>query len=347
MAAKRKAKVRANAKANANSKATAKVGVAAKANVKSEATAKPHLEYAKTPRLNVAYHSWGDPGGEPVVLVHGFPDDAQGWRAVAEDLATRGYYALAPYLRGYGETRFLSEKTPRTAQQSELANDLNDFLLAMAIPKASVIGHDWGARAGEGLAVLHPERVRSLTVLNGYLLYNILANQAPGLAVRESPNWYQWYFQTERGRRGVERYRREIGRLLWTQWSPSWKFSVEQFDSVADSWENPDFANIVIHAYRHRYGNAPTNQEFAGDELLLQTLPQVPVPSVVLFGEQDPLEPPEDWAKQKQRWPDDTRHLAVANAGHFMQHEQPEIVVAEFLRLEERVRAKRKPAVAG
>src|ERR1700733_1306225 len=206
MATKRKAKVRANEKMNAHANATAKVGVAAKANVKSGATAKAHLEFVKTPRLNVAYHGWGDPGGEPVVLVHGFPDDAQGWRDVAEDLAARGYYALAPYLRGYGETRFLSEKTPRTAQQSELANDLNDFLLAMAIPKASVIGHDWGARAGAGLAGLHPERVRSLTVLNGYLLYNILGNQAPGLPIRESSTWYQWYFNTARGVRGLERY---------------------------------------------------------------------------------------------------------------------------------------------
>ena len=351
MVKKRKANPKASAKANVNAQARAKVSAVAKANAKVTAatkpTAKARVEFVKTARLKVAYHSWGDPGGEPVVLVHGFPDDAQGWRAVAEDLAGRGYYALAPYLRGYGETRFLSEKTPRTAQQSELANDLNDFLLAMAIPKASVIVHDWGARAGEGLAILHPERVRSLTVLSGYILYNILANQTPRLPARESPNWYQWYFQTERGRHGVERYRREIGRLLWTQWSPLWKFSVEQFESAADSWENPDFANIVIHAYRHPYGNAPTNQEFAEDELVLQTLPQVRVPSVVLFGEQDPLRPPEDWEKQKQRWPDDTRHVAVANAGHFMQHEQPEIVVAEFMRLEERVRGKKKVAGAG
>ncbi len=220
------------------------------------------------------------------------------------------------------------------------------FLLAMAIPKASIIGHDWGARAAAGLAILHPQRVRSLTVLNGYLLYNFLANEAPGLPVREAPTWYQWYFNTERGVRGLERYRREIGRLLWTQWSPSWKFSVEEFESVAESWENPDFVKITIHSYRHRYGNAPTNQEFAEAELILQTLPQVPVPSVVLFGEEDPMEPPEDWEKQKQRWPDDTRHLVVANAGHFMQHEQPEIVVAEFLRLEESVRGKKKSAGA-
>jgi pimeloyl-ACP methyl ester carboxylesterase len=357
MATKRRAKVKTSAKtksnvsakvnSKANAHAHAKLSAAAETKSKSKATAKAPVEFVKMRQLKVAYHSWGDPGGQPVVLVHGFPDDAQGWSAVAGYLAGQGYYALAPYLRGYGETRFLSEKTPRTAQQSELANDLNDFLLAMAIPKASVIGHDWGSRAAEGLAILHPERVRSLTVLNGYLLCNILANQAPGLPIRESPTWYQWYFNTERGVRGLERYRREIGRLLWTQWSPSWKFSVQQFESVADSWENPDFVKIVIHSYRHRYGNAPTNQEFAEAELILQTLPQVRVPSVVLFGEEDPMEPPEDWEKQKQRWPEDARHLVVANAGHFMQHEQPEIVVAEFLRWEERVRARKKSAGAG
>ncbi|MGB8540847.1 MAG: alpha/beta hydrolase [Candidatus Acidiferrales bacterium] len=350
MATKRRAKIKASAKTKPNADAKAKVSAGSEANTRNTATtkptAKPHVEFVKTPRLKVAYHAWGDPGGKPAVLVHGFPDDAQGWRAVAEDLAGRGYYALAPYLRGYGETRFLSEKAPRTAQQSELANDLKEFLEAMAIPRAAVIGHDWGARVAAGLAALHPERVSSLTVLNGYLLYNFLANQEPGLPIRESPAWYQWYFNTERGARGLERYRREIGRLLWTQWSPSWKFSVEEFESVADSWENPDFVKIVVHSYRHRYGNAPTNQEFAEDELVLQTLPQVPVPSVVLFGEEDPMEPPEDWEKQKQRWPEDTRHLVVANAGHFMQHEQPEIVVAEFVRLQERVGAKKKVAGA-
>jgi pimeloyl-ACP methyl ester carboxylesterase len=293
------------------------------------------LDFVNTRSLRIAYHQWGNPAGRPVVLVHGFPDDAQGWNLVAEDLAERGYYALAPYLRGYGQTRFLSEATSRTAQQSELANDLKDFLDAMAIRKASVIGHDWGARAAAGLAILHPERVASLTVLNGYLLYNIEANQQPGLPIRESPTWYQWYFNTERGVRGLERYRREIGRLLWTQWSPSWRFNARKFESVAESWENPDFVKIVIHSYRHRYGNSPTNPEFAEAEAVLQTLPQVHVPSVVLFGEDDPMEPPEDWETQKQRWPNDTRHLAVANAGHFMQHEQPEVVVAEFLRLEE------------
>src|ERR1700728_907635 len=342
-----KANLKVNAKATTKSKTRVAANAGARTDAKTDANVRASVEFVKTPRWTVAYHAWGDPGGEPVVLVHGFPDDAQGWRAVAESLAGRGYYALAPYLRGYGETRFLSEKTPRTAQQSELANDLKEFLEALAIPRAAVIGHDWGARAAAGLTVLHPERVRSLTVLTGYLLYNILANQAPGLPIRESPTWYQWYFNTDRGVRGLERYRREIGRLLWTQWSPSWKFSGAQFESVADSWENSDFVKIVVHSYRHRYGNAPTNQEFAEDELVLQTLPQVRVPSVVLFGEEDPMEPPQDWEKQKQRWPEDTRHLVVANAGHFMQHEQPEIVVGEFLRLEERARGKKKVAGAG
>ena len=293
------------------------------------------LDFVNTRSLRIAFHQWGNLAGRPVVLVHGFPDDAQGWNPVAEDLAERGYYALAPYLRGYGQTRFLSDTSSRTAQQSELANDLKDFLDAIAIRKASVIGHDWGARAAAGLAILHPERVASLTVLNGYLLYNVEANQQPGLPIRESPTWYQWYFNTERGVRGLERYRREIGRLLWTQWSPSWRFNARKFEGVAESWENPDFVKLVIHSYRHRYGNSPTNPEFADAEAVLQTLPQVHVPSVVLFGEDDPMEPPEDWEGQKQRWPNDTRHLAVANAGHFMQHEQPEVVVAEFLRLEE------------
>ncbi len=140
MVKKRKANAKVSAKAvvKANAREKSQGDTVGKANVKSAATVKPkkaHVDFVKTPRLKVAYHSWGDPGGAPVVLVHGFPDDAQGWRAVAEDLAGRGYYALAPYLRGYGETRFLSEKTPRTAQQSELANDLNDFSVGDGDPE--------------------------------------------------------------------------------------------------------------------------------------------------------------------------------------------------------------------
>lgn len=292
------------------------------------------LHFLTTRLLKVAYHAWGNPDGKPVVLVHGYPDDAQGWQAVGEILASRGYYALAPYLRGYGASSFLSESTPRTAQQSDLAKDLADFLDALAIPTTALIGHDWGARATGGLAVLQPERVRSLTALNGYLLYNSELNKTPSSPEREWPLWYQWYFQTERGYRGLEEHRSEIGRLLWQQWSPSWKFSEHEFERAAESWQNPDFTRIVIHSYRHRYGNAPTNPNQADAEHLLQQLPEIRVPSIVLFGEEDPIQPPAGWDKQKQLWPPGTQHVVIRGAGHFMQHEQPQAVGEAFLTLE-------------
>jgi pimeloyl-ACP methyl ester carboxylesterase len=287
--------------------------------------------------LKLAYHAWGDAGGKPVVLVHGFPDDAQGWQPVAELLAARGYYAIAPYLRGYGATSFLSEATPRTAQQSDLATDLGDFLDAMKIQKASLIGHDWGVRATSGFAILHPERVLSLTVLTGYLIYNSELSNQPLAPERESPLWYQWYFQTERGSRALNDYRREIGRLLWTQWSPSWKFSELQFERVAESWRNPDFVSIVLHSYRHRYGNAPTNPAQSDVERILQTRPKILVPSAVLFGEEDPLQVPQDWAKQEHLWPPHTPHTVIGSAGHFMHHEKPQAVAEAFLALEHRL----------
>jgi pimeloyl-ACP methyl ester carboxylesterase len=241
---------------------------------------------------------------------------------------------VAPYLRGYGKTTFLSPDTPRTAQQSDLAMDALHFLDALGLAQASVLGHDWGARAACGLAALYPTRVRSLTALTGYLLYDTEAGKKPAPPERENPLWYQWYFQTERGRRGLAEFRREIGERLWRQWSPSWRFSRWDFTRVAASWDTPDFVDVVIHSYRHRHGNAETNASLADIEAVLQQKPAITVPSVVLLGRQDPLQVPEDWRKQAHLWPRATRCLVMKKAGHFMHHEKPKAVVEAFLELE-------------
>ena len=164
---------------------------------------------------------------------------------------------LVPYLRGYGPTRFLDPATPRSGQQAALGADLRDFMDALGIRQAVLAGYDWGGRAACIVAALWPDRVQGLVSINGYNIQDIAAAAQPAPADQELRYWYQWYFHTERGRAGLTRNRREICRLLWRLWSPNWHFDDATFAATAASFDNPDFVDVVIQSYRHRYGNAP------------------------------------------------------------------------------------------
>jgi pimeloyl-ACP methyl ester carboxylesterase len=202
----------------------------------------------RTPTLEIGYEEWGDAGGAPVVLLHGFPDDAHAWDAVAPPLTARGCRVLAPYLRGYGPTRFLDPAAPRMAQQAAIGQDLLDFMAALKLPPAALAGYDWGGRAACIAAILAPARVRALVTIGGYNVQNTLAPPRPAAAEDERGYWYQWYFNTERGRVGLEQNRREICRLLWRDWSPGWRFDDATFERAADAFDNPDFVPVVIHS---------------------------------------------------------------------------------------------------
>src|SRR5688572_29062944 len=179
----------------------------------------------RTPLLEIAYEEHGDPAAPPVILLHGFPDDVRVWDEVAPPLAAAGHRVLVPYLRGYGPTRFLDAATPRMAQQAAIGQDLLDFMAALRLDRAALAGYDWGGRAACIASILAPERVRALVTVCGYNVQNTLAPSRPGSAAEERAYWYQWYFNTERGRAGLEANRRDIARLLWREWSsPSWGF---------------------------------------------------------------------------------------------------------------------------
>src|SRR2546426_3387376 len=203
-------------------------------------SAMPNTLTVRTPTLEIAYEAHGREGGVPVVLLHGFPDDARAFDAVAPPLASAGYRVLVPYLRGYGPTRFLDAAEPRMAQQAAIGQDLLDFMDALGIPGAGLAGYDWGGRAACIAAILAPERVRALVTIGGFNMQNTPAPPPPPPPPPGRADRYTWAFHTERGRLGLGKNRPEICRLLWGEWAPSGQFDQATFDPTAASFDNPD-----------------------------------------------------------------------------------------------------------
>jgi pimeloyl-ACP methyl ester carboxylesterase len=293
----------------------------------------PSYLTVRSPTLEIGYEAYGDATGFPIVLLHGFPDDALAWDAVASSLAAAGYRVLVPYLRGYGPTRFLDPATPRMAEQAAIAQDLLDFMEALGLDRVGLAGYDWGGRAACITAILAPERVQVLVTIGGYNVQNTLAAPRAVPADEGRRLWYQWYFNTERGRLGLEQHRRAICRLLWQEWSPTWRFDDATFERTAASFDNPDFVPVVIHSYRHRHGNAPSDPRLDEVERHLATRPPITVPTIVLHGADDGVSSPRRSDGDMELFPAGTVCHVVPHAGHFMPREQPQAVVDALLTL--------------
>lgn len=235
--------------------------------------------------LNVGYAEAGPANGRAVLLLHGWPYDIYSYVDVAPVLAAAGYRVIVPYLRGYGTTRFLSSATLRNGQQAAVALDAIALLDALRIEKAIVAGFDWGARTADIVAALRPERCKALVSVSGYLIGSPAANKAPLPPTAEFTWWYQYYFATERGRAGYERYRRDFARLIWQTASPKWAFDDATFDRSAASFENPDHVAIVIHNYRWRLGLADGESQYDRLEAQLAQGPVITVPTITLEGD--------------------------------------------------------------
>jgi pimeloyl-ACP methyl ester carboxylesterase len=287
----------------------------------------------RTPTLEIAYEAHGPARGAPIIALHGFPDDASAFDAVAPALAAAGHRVLAPYLRGYGPTRFLDDAAPRLAQQAAIGQDLLDFMDALDIPSAGLVGYDWGGRAACIVAILAPARVRGLVTIGGYNVQDTLAPPARMPAEQARSHWYQWYLNTEHGRVGFAENRRELCRALWREWSPAWRFEAAEFDRAAASFDNPDFVPIAVHSYRHRHGNAPGELRFAAVERHLATRPPITVPSMLLHGADDTVSPPARTERHLALFPPGTERRVVPGAGHFMPREQPAAVADALLEL--------------
>ena len=243
--------------------------------------------------LNVAYAEAGPPDGPAVVLLHGWPYDIHSYVDVAPLLATEGYRVIVPYLRGYGTTRFLSDETLRNGQQSALAVDTIALMDALGVEKAVIAGFDWGARTADIVAALWAERCTGLVSVSGYLIGSQKAGMVPLPPEAELQWWYQFYFSTERGRAGYDKYRRDFAKLIWRTASPKWTFDDATFDRSAASFDNPDHVAIAIHNYRWRLGLAEGEASYDELEGRLAEAPIIEVPTITLEGDANGAPHPE------------------------------------------------------
>jgi pimeloyl-ACP methyl ester carboxylesterase len=288
----------------------------------------PAHETVQAGALEIAYLASGPERGIPVVLLHGFPDDAYAYEATLTPLAELGCRLLVPWLRGYGPTRFLTPEVPRSGQQAALGADLRAFLDALDVGSAILVGYDWGGRAACVVAALWPERCRGLVTAGGYNVQDLANANRPGSPADEYKAWYQWYFNTERGRAGLEQNRRDLCRLLWQLWSPTFAFDDATFDRTAASFDNPDFVDVVIHSYRHRRLNAPGDPALEAIEARLAAQPRIAAPTVVLAGEADGVDPPSPDDHDAVHFTGPYERRLLPRVGHFVPREAPDAVVA-------------------
>ena len=287
--------------------------------------------------LNVAFEEHGPPDGWPVLLMHGFPYDVHAYDAVAPLLASAGARVIVPWLRGYGPTRFLSPETPRSGEQAALGKDLLDLLDALRIRSALLAGYDWGGRAACIVSALWPERVRGLVSQNSYNIQDIARSGEPQAPENEMRLWYQYYFHSERGRRGLAQDRRAVCRLLWRLWSPEWPFTDTAFERTAGSFDNPDFVEVVIHSYRHRFGLVAGDPLLAPIERQLAAQPPITVPAITLDGDADGVLALGGTAKHAAHFTGPYEHRILRGGGHNLPQEKPEAFAAAILDLHARL----------
>jgi pimeloyl-ACP methyl ester carboxylesterase len=287
-------------------------------------TSFPSLKQINAGPLSVGYADVGPANGVPVILLHGWPYDIHSFVDVAPLLAQAGYHVIIPYVRGYGITRFLSTETPRNGQQAVVAVDVIDLMDALKIPKATIGGFDWGARSANIVAALWPERCKALVCVSGYLIGSQKAGAMPLPPQDELQWWYQYYFATERGRAGYDKYRREFSKLIWQLASPKWKFDDPTFERSAASFDNPDHVAIVIHNYRWRLGLAEGEAKYDDLEKRLADAPLIAVPTITLEGDANGAPHPDASAYAKKFSGKYEHRVIDGGIGHNLPQEAPQ-----------------------
>lgn len=281
------------------------------------------LKHINAGDLSIAYEESGNADGTPVILMHGFPYDIRAYDEIVKHLLPENCRIIVPYLRGYGPTKFLCADTIRSGQQAALASDLIALMDALSIKKAIVGGYDWGGRACCIVSALYPQRIIGLVSMAGYNIQNIPKFAEPDIPEIEMLNWYQFYFHSERGRIGLTKYRKELCRLLWRNWSPTWKFDDKTFEASAVSFNNPNFVDVVVHSYRHRYGLAKGDPKFEAIEQSLQKQPTIKVPAIILDAESDGVEPFSGTGKDANYFEGGYERRVVKGVGHNLPQEAP------------------------
>lgn len=293
------------------------------------------LKKIATTQLEIAYDEQGNADGWPVVLLHGFPYDIHAYDEVTQRLVSQGARVITPFLRGYGATRFVDETIPRSGQQAALGADLLSLLDALQIEQAVLAGYDWGGRAACVVAALYPSRARGLVSVNGYNIQDIAAATQPVSPEKEYRLWYQYYFHGERGRAGLTENRHAFCRLLWSLWSPTWRFDENTYARTAAAFDNPDFVDVVIHSYRHRFGLVDGDPLFDDMEKRLASAPPISVPTITLEGEADGVIPVAGRQAGPSRFTGRHENRIIPNVGHNFPQEAPEAFAKAVLDINE------------
>ncbi|SEE58569.1 alpha/beta fold hydrolase [Streptomyces sp. TLI_105] len=284
------------------------------------------IKHVKAGVLDIGYAELGPRHGPVVLCLHGWPYDIHSFVDVAPLLADLGYRVIVPYLRGHGSTRFLSGRTPRTAEQSAIALDIIALMDALKIDKAVLAGFDWGSRTADIIAALWPERVKALVSTSGYVITNRKAQAEPAAAAVEHNWWYQWYFATERGKKAMENEENRIAfcRFVWTLVSPNWKFDDATYARTAEAFKNPDYAAIVLFNYRWRIGLVDGEPRYDRYEKVLAGQPPIGVPTITLDAALDPFTPPPgDGSSYRDHFTGPYAHRTITNIGHNLPQEAP------------------------
>lgn len=287
----------------------------------------------RTPSLEVAYEARGDADAPVAILLHGFPYDPRAYDDVVSLLTAQGLRTIVPYLRGYGPTRFLDAATPRSGQQAALGSDLLQLMDALDIDRALLAGYDWGGRAACIVSALWPDRVQGLVTGTGYNIQNIATSDKPARPDLEHRHWYQYYFHSERGRNGLQDNRAELCQLLWRLWSPEWQFDEATFQRTAPSFDNPDFVDVVVQSYRHRYAYADGDPALEHIERLLAATPEIEVPTVCLHGGADGVGPDELSRGHAKHFSGRYERRVLPSIGHNIPQEEPEAFAKAVLDL--------------
>lgn len=287
------------------------------------------MKTVDTALLRIAYDEWNPGGGRTVVLLHGWPDSPRCWAHVGPALAQAGFRVLAPALRGFSPTRFLHADTPRTGQLSALGRDLLGYIDALGLQQPALVGHDWGARAAAIACGLRPGVASHLALLS--VGYGTNSADQP-LSLAQARNyWYHWYMATPRGERTVREDRRAFARTMWDTWAPAGWYEPQEFERTADAFDNPDWPDITLHSYRHRWGHAPGDPACAADEAALSPAPVLDVATLMLHGGADGVNHPDTSAGKEHLFRGRYQRKVLPGIGHFPQREAPQAIAQELI----------------
>lgn len=289
------------------------------------------MNFVTTPSLEMAYEVAGPEAGPVVSLAHGWPESPHCWNDVIPLLVDEGCRVFTPYMRGCSPTRFLFDDKMRSGQICAFAQDIVDFIDALDLKNTLLVGHDWGARAGYAVAALFPDRINALVALStGY------ATNSPDYEFdyhTAHSFWYQWLSSIEVGRQAIRRNPKGLGRYLWEEWTPDWQFDEKLFEEAAATWENADWPEITIHAYAHRWGEAPGDPAYAELEAKFAEHPKITVPTVVIHGANDPGNPAASSIGREYLFSKDYQRIEIPKCGHLLPREAPEVLARSIIEI--------------